>query len=641
MLLRKNAPVFYPSNEEQFRVSFIQYLNKEIISGKRLDIDEVPLLLIKLPEVYNQQFLIDKHHLSRVLNIKEVRKFFIEPRQDVPGIYDYKFQALSREVKEKEILQVLEQSGEKVVDPVQFFKRKNLQHLNPTEYWSDLNYSHSSHVYQSSTSLPPGWNIDNLDNQIQDIFQNKDVYGVNRSTMNIGNYNTSSAGHRDDFMFGAVSYVLPESPYSKLWIAVHQKHVPKLTKMYQKTSKYSSCVAPILHKDSVCDLELLAEAGIPYYFAECKPGYMAVVLPAAWHQVYNPGPNVADAVNFICHRWEVAVHREYFNCCKFDNQYYNQAMWKPIVEYFQRNESPMGKQWKKKIHKMSKQMDSSRAPAIEASSISQDLFAEESDESATELMEPRIDSLIEPSQQRHLTRLAVQQIEAEYQLNQPGPRATAWVTESQQPIVINLDEIVPSYDEDSTPPSKKAKTNSSNFIKKSARKHSSSSSSSTITYSSRQSTPGSSVENHEESIKKILQRKSVNEKQKNKSLQDHYDGIVSLSSAEYVNLQTKLADQNTILHQIESQHKLHNALKLVFGKQLILHKNLQGYVSYEIARDYIDGRGPNSRLLFKTAIQKVDPTSTVFWNEVTANEASWNRTFLVDKNFRIPAHCYH
>lgn len=54
-----------------------------------------------------------------------------------------------------------------------YFTRENLQKFEPTEYWSDLNYSYSSYVYTSpaSSNMPPGWNLDNLRNQIQDIFQ--------------------------------------------------------------------------------------------------------------------------------------------------------------------------------------------------------------------------------------------------------------------------------------------------------------------------------------------------------------------------------------------------------------------------------------------------------------------------------------
>uniref|UniRef100_A0A914QY52 Uncharacterized protein n=1 Tax=Panagrolaimus davidi TaxID=227884 RepID=A0A914QY52_9BILA len=113
-----------------------------------------------------------------------------------------------------------------------------------------------------------------------------------------------------------------------------------------------------------------------------------------------------------------------------------------------------------------------------------------------------------------------------------------------------------------------------------------------------------------------------------------------LGKQDYAKYQTTLAKHNTILRTTEHQHKLHKALKKAFGETLIQHKNLQGYVSFEIARDYIDGRDPNSRLLFQTAIKDVESSNSTFWEEVTANEAAWNRTFMVDKEFRVPAHFY-
>lgn len=538
--------------------------------------------------------------------------------------------------------------------------------------------------------------------------------------MNIGNYNTGSSGHRDDFMFCVVSYVLPGSPYSKvflfacfydcllilfqIWIAVHQKYVPKLVKILQKSPKYSSCRAPFLHKDSICDLELIMEeAKIPFYVAQCKPGYMAIVLPAAWHQVYNPGPNVADAVNFICHRWEVAALREYFTCCKFDVKYYSHTnMWKPLVKYVENNESAMGKQWKKKLQQMLENGPSNLFE-LEPSTLifqeSQDLFAE--NQTSNDVMDPKIADLMDPSNEtiqhedtlrseleenisplaapsRPLTRQMLQQIEGEYMQNPPPARSTAWVHESQQPVVIDLTEAVPDADEDS-PPSPKKRKISNKATKKNAQNSPVSSADTTTTYSSK--SRESSTETPLDAVNRILQNRTINEKRKKSKkkydekrrgtrktgqtrskyqkqygdrvryrrcemkkidqiLQDHYDGIVILSSSDYTKFQTTLAKHNTILRAAEHQHKLHRALKLAFGERLIQHKNLQGYVSFEIARDYIDGRDPDSRLLFKTAIEQVDSSNSAFWADVTANEDAWNRTFMVDKDFRIPAHFY-
>lgn len=473
------------------------------------------------------------------------------------------------------------------------------------------------------------------------------------------------------------------------------------------------------------DLELIMEeAKIPFYVARCKPGYIAVVLPAAWHQVYNPGPNVADAVNFICHRWEVAAHREYFTCCKNDTKYYKRAMWKPMLQYFMNNESAMGKQWKIKIQQMLENGPTELFEPESTSSIlqeSQDIFATDAatieamdaeleqsqervvgNETSNEVMGFKTPALIQPSSEtmeneetssfesrenstgasessRPLTRQMVEQLEREYLRNPHAARSTAWVEESQQPILIDLNEPVPDADENSAPPAKRRKTSAKSAKKNLQNAAVASSSDTSTTYSPE--SHESSTESPLDAIDRIIQGRKLYDKQKeykrkydkkrkgtrttgltrseyqkqygnrvqyrrtaikdvNKILQDHYNGIVVLSSSDYAKKQTTLAKHNTILRATEYQHKLHKALKKAFGETLIQHKTLQGYVSFEIARDYIDGRDPNSRQLFQTAIKDVESSNSTFWEEVTANEAAWNRTFMVDKEFRIPAHFY-
>lgn len=124
------------------------------------------------------------------------------------------------------------------------------------------------------------------------------------------------------------------------------------------------------------------------------------------------------------------------------------------------------------------------------------------------------------------------------------------------------------------------------------------------------------------------------------ALEDHNMNLQKLSSNQYSVFKQKLAAVRQSLNQILRQRDLRNGLMVIFKKDLMKRRELQGYINFEIARDYINGQDSTARELFKTAVSMLSPTDPDFWDQVTASNEAWNECFGVDPDFRVPAQEY-
>uniref|UniRef100_A0AC34GN73 Uncharacterized protein n=1 Tax=Panagrolaimus sp. ES5 TaxID=591445 RepID=A0AC34GN73_9BILA len=135
-------------------------------------------------------------------------------------------------------------------------------------------------------------------------------------------------------------------------------------------------------------------------------------------------------------------------------------------------------------------------------------------------------------------------------------------------------------------------------------------------------------------------------KVKNK-LAGHHEKQKSLSgeaAEKYVQtLQQNFEENGKKIIELEKMRDLVKTLEKSLGEEYVEEKiQIQGYVSYEIARDFIDGNNPEDREAFIGALKTSRPKHEEFWEEVSKSEESWNEYFGInpEEKMRIPAQNY-
>ena len=66
---------------------------------------------------------------------------------------------------------------------------------------------------------------------------------------------------------------------------------------------YSACRNAVSHKAFYLSIKLLKEYGIKFNIVIQEPGEYMIINPGAYHQGFNLGCNVAEAVNFATSHW--------------------------------------------------------------------------------------------------------------------------------------------------------------------------------------------------------------------------------------------------------------------------------------------------------------------------------------------------
>uniref|UniRef100_A0AC35EST6 JmjC domain-containing protein n=1 Tax=Panagrolaimus sp. PS1159 TaxID=55785 RepID=A0AC35EST6_9BILA len=626
-----------------------------------------------MPRQYNAKCALESQTLSTILEPQAVRQLNLRQTPGVDGIYDMKFKDVKKLTSVEEIRQKLNKmKPSEEYDPTNLFRRQYLSSFKPIVYLNDLPISYVNKVYESSTELPSGWNLHDLRHTLQSLYKGTDFPGITNVLSYISDVKTISALHREDFFLSAASYLLPGSA-DKVWIYFHPKYQARiLERLRQSTnfdkSDFANCKNPINHKAYAIDVELLEELQIPYTLAVQKPGMIAVVLHGAYHQVSNEGISFAEAVNFISHRWDVHAHRQTVFCCEETISYYSSKYWDPLVSHYFQDETDMKKAYqkfetlvtnaKKKISsKHTRQMspdiyasetsdDSSNSPTSKRQKIvgEQDTTTSNSTEtsdsvSASLTIQRQMDGIFQNTENNRQTRrqIRTQQLEEmEEQLRQLAttqPRATANIVVGA-PIVLSetpMSTINPSK------VLKRLKTRQyiSERDAASKRKYEDK----RKEKGPRQRTEGS-VTKDQKRIKNALYTKRKEMKSYMEALAEQNTNLRTLSSTEYDNFQQQLIDVREQINQLLRQRQLRNALTVIFRNQLMERRELQGYVHFEIARDYINGKNSTSREMFQTAVKMVDKNNPDFWATVTASEAAWNECFGVDNDYRVPAQEY-
>ncbi|KAE9024649.1 hypothetical protein PF005_g4154 [Phytophthora fragariae] len=165
--------------------------------------------------------------------------------------------------------------------------------MDPPVYGADIVTS----LFGDADAL--SWNLNDLNTILRKI----DLPGVTQSMLYFGMWRAMFAFHTEDMDLYSINYVHTGKP--KFWYGVPPDAAPQLERAAQSMfpEKHHACSQFLRHKTSLISPARLREFGVPFYRAYQNPGEFVVTFPATYHQGFNLGFNIAEAVNFASLLW--------------------------------------------------------------------------------------------------------------------------------------------------------------------------------------------------------------------------------------------------------------------------------------------------------------------------------------------------
>uniref|UniRef100_A0A914PML9 JmjC domain-containing protein n=1 Tax=Panagrolaimus davidi TaxID=227884 RepID=A0A914PML9_9BILA len=663
-----SAPLFTISEEDFLEHGYDDYYNLKITTE---DLNQVPLFQVKLPDNFMKFFKLNSDVVKSTFDSKSAGKtpnFVIKPIAGHLGFYSKKEKYSKSYTDINDVINLL--NGMKIQQSTGWrshFSRTAFGKAQSFDYITECTYSYMQQIYELQPDLPAGWNLNRKSTLFRNIYEYDSVFDGSKTI--IGNSNTRCTVHQDDFGFCAASLLL--SGANKDWIAFLPKYKSRFEDSIRQMPNYEKCKSPLFHGDLYVDAELLESLDFPFWIAEQQPGYITYLTPSAIHMVCNEGINWTELVSFMGYRWEVDAHRIQ-DCCGLAKDLYRGKGWEPIVKYYDWSEKEMGQQWNKFASFAPKDLSATK-PSSSRSLRRHPLLSPPP--SSSSFIE-QLQSIIPPSSILQNNQPAALEDEGVSSLSRnESPIASADIRDPveppisilrEQPVPINFNEEVPL----STETQNRIREIDSRIRYNEQRRNSPATKAYTARRVSSKPVAPPFVPPYRKKIKDAIQyrqnqRKAIrivlqSESQKAaatfagppvskkvmKALVVHHNKIKSLSPPGYLKYRATL-EQNFFtrgaeLEQLERQLQLSSGLEKAFGGEYIHRKILQGYISCEIARDYIDGRHSEHRLLFVRALADAGCKDVSYWKNFLSTEAQWNEMFGIDvsEDFRIPAHDY-
>ncbi|KAF4042576.1 JmjC domain containing hydroxylase [Phytophthora infestans] len=165
--------------------------------------------------------------------------------------------------------------------------------MDPPTYGADI----VSTLFGDADAL--SWNLNDLNTILRKI----DLPGVTQSMLYFGMWRAMFAFHTEDMDLYSINYVHTGKP--KFWYGVPPDAASQLERAAQSMfpEKHHECHQFLRHKTSLISPARLKEFGVPFYRAFQKPGEFVITFPATYHQGFNLGFNIAEAVNFATLHW--------------------------------------------------------------------------------------------------------------------------------------------------------------------------------------------------------------------------------------------------------------------------------------------------------------------------------------------------
>jgi JmjC domain, hydroxylase/jmjN domain/HB1, ASXL, restriction endonuclease HTH domain len=219
-------------------------------------------------------------------------------------------------VQEQEQQQLIERENEKEKakgdDEALLDERNKLFEAIDRRFWKSLLYAPAMYGADALGSLfryerddnsddDNAWNLNRLDSLLRVL--GKGISGVTSSNLYFGSFKALFAIHIEDMNLFSINFVHTGAP--KRWYAVadaQQALVERLAACWLPEQR-SRCSEFMRHKTTLLNPTLLAANGVRVHTTVQLPGEFIVTHPGAYHQGYNLGYNVAEAVNFALPCW--------------------------------------------------------------------------------------------------------------------------------------------------------------------------------------------------------------------------------------------------------------------------------------------------------------------------------------------------
>ena len=121
--------------------------------------------------------------------------------------------------------------------------------------------------------------------------------------------------HKEDLDLYSVNFLHHGAP--KLWYSVDLDYNTQFEEFMQESfpANYRRCHEFIRHKGTLVHPNVLLEEGIKMVKCQHNPGEFMISRAAAYHQGFNFGFNIAEAVNFALRDWlPMAAHVSFCKC---------------------------------------------------------------------------------------------------------------------------------------------------------------------------------------------------------------------------------------------------------------------------------------------------------------------------------------
>lgn len=289
------CPIFKPTWEE-FKdfYSYIQHI-ETVLEEQQLDVGIVKV--IPPPEWY-----IDIKMDPLNFQLKELDLTVPQPIKQIVTGRAGVFQMTLLEQKEMNMIDFDNFcSKNQCIDTLEEIERKYWKSLGTSSTWEPAIYGADMNGSIFGSYCNSSWNVDKLDS-ILSLLEKK-VPGVNAAMLYVGTWRASFAFHTEDMNLHSINYLHGGAPKSWYSLGLSQKkRFENLANGYY-SSDVLECSEYLRHKTCVISPQKLKEQGMDYTTAVQYPGEFIITFPSCYHQGFNHGFNLAEAVNFATPKW--------------------------------------------------------------------------------------------------------------------------------------------------------------------------------------------------------------------------------------------------------------------------------------------------------------------------------------------------
>lgn len=141
------------------------------------------------------------------------------------------------------------------------------------------------------------------------------IPGVSNPYVYVGQWKSMFGWHKEDHDLYSINYVHNGAP--KFWYSIDLKHNKKFEKFLNEKlpESYSRCPEFIRHKTTLVNPKILVQNGFKMVKAIHNQGEFIVSRASAYHQGFNFGFNIAEAVNFASDDWlRIGCNTKFCRC---------------------------------------------------------------------------------------------------------------------------------------------------------------------------------------------------------------------------------------------------------------------------------------------------------------------------------------